>query len=276
LQDLIDKALIVGNQFPEFLVKMKQAGCEVKTGKPIAFRMPGGKRFIRLSSLDGGYSEAEIRARLMGTMDVAPKPKSAAPPRPAYRPKLLIDIEEKIRQGYGAGFEHYAKIENLKQAAKTLIFLKENGIGTYEELVKKESDVSADYFKRNERRKEIDARLSAITELQKHIGNYGKGRDLYAQYKEKKFSQKFFEEHRAALTLHKSAKEYFNKLGVKKLPSIASLKQEYAALLNEKRTLGDIKAAREDMIDWARAKHNVDVILGEPAAPKKSHERGAR
>jgi hypothetical protein len=78
-------------------------------------------------------------------------------------------------QGYGEGFVNYAKIQNLKEATKTLIFLKENGIGTYKELVKKESDVSADYAHSNERRKKIDARLAEITETQKHVGNYHKG-----------------------------------------------------------------------------------------------------
>jgi hypothetical protein len=43
---------------------------------------------------------------------------------------LLIDIEAKIQQGYGAGFAQYAKIQNLKEAARNLIFLQENGIGT--------------------------------------------------------------------------------------------------------------------------------------------------
>jgi hypothetical protein len=254
---------------------MKRAGCEVKFGKHLAFKLPDGQKFIRLDSLGVGYSEAEIKERFAGTLVIALRKKSAKPPRSGYAPKLLIDIEEKVRQGYGAGFEQYAKIQNLKEAAKTLIFLKENGVGTYDELVKKVSDVSAGYHKKNERRKEIDARLAAITELQNHIGNYGKGRELYAQYKATKYSPSFFEIHRAPLTLHKAAKEYFNGLGLKKLPSIAQLRQEYAVLLAEKKTLGGIKAAREDMIDWTRAKHNVDVILGEPTAPKKSHERGA-
>jgi hypothetical protein len=280
LRDLIDNSLCVGNQLQDFFTKMKRAGCEIKAGKHLAFKVPGGKKFIRLDSLGDGYSETDVRARLRGTLNFTPKVKIAEPPKASRAPMLLIDIEAKIQHGYGAGFENYAKIQNLKEAAKTLIFLKENGIGTYEELVKKDSDVTADYFKRNERRKEIDARLADITELQKHIGNYGKGQSVYNEYraiKNQKKAQAFYEEHRAALTLRSAAKKYFDGLGLKKLPSINSLKQEYATLLAEKKSLGDIKAAREDMVDWARAKHNVDIILGEPApARKKSLDRDAR
>jgi hypothetical protein len=190
---------------------------------------------------------------------------------------LLIDIEEKLRLGYGAGFEQWAKIENLKQKAKTLIFLKENSVGTYEELVNKESSVSAEYSKLSGKIKRIETRLSEITELQKYIGQYGKSQNIWAAYKRSGYDQSFFEANRSELTLHKAAKNYFDEQGFKgKLPSINTLKQEYATLLAEKKSLGNIKAAREEMIDWSRAKHNVDLILGERPAPQKSRDRDAR
>jgi hypothetical protein len=256
---------------------MKRAGCEVRVGKHTALKPPGCERFIRLDSLGDGYSETDIEARLNGTLAYAPKPKTAKPQGSAHTPKLLIDIEEKVRQGYGGGFVQYAKIQNLKEAARTLIFLQENGIGTYEELVKKEAVVSSDYHKMGERRKAIEERLSEISALQKHIGDYGKGRELYTQYKAKKYSQAFFEEHRAALTLHKAAKRHFDELGLKKLPSMNSLRQEYAALLAERKSLGDLKAARGEMIAWAMARRNVDVILGGgPTEKRKTHECDAR
>jgi len=261
---------------------MKQAGCEVKFGKHIAFKLPDGKKFLRLDSLGEGYSEAEIREWLMGTSSFTPKRKSAEETKSGITsgrvPKLLIDIEAKIQMGYGTGFEHYARVQNLKEMAKTLIFLRDNGIGTYEELVKKQSGVSAKYIKMNERRKEIENRLAAITELQKHIGYYGKSRDIYMEYKAKKFNQDFFEEHREPLTLHIAAKKHFDELGLKKIPSITSLKQEYAMLLAEKKSLGNIKVAHDDMIAWRATKYNVDRFLGEPTTlpPKKYHDRDAR
>jgi hypothetical protein len=131
--------------------------------------------------------------------------------------------------------------------------------------------LSADYFHANERRKEIDARLAYITELQKHIGNYGKGQSIYNGYraiKNPKEREEFYEGHRAALSLRSAAKKYFDGQGLKgKLPLINSLKQAYAALLSERKMLGSIKQKRETMIDWARAKNNMDRILCEPSAP---------
>ncbi|GHU57426.1 hypothetical protein AGMMS49975_23000 [Clostridia bacterium] len=195
-------------------------------------------------------------------------------------PKLLIDIEAKIQQGYGAGFEQWAKIENLKEAARNLIFLQENGVGTYEELVKKDNEVSGDYGRSNDRRKAIDARLAAITETQKYIGNYSKGQAVYKEYraiKNPKKAQAFYEEHRAPMTLRAAAKKYFDEQGFEKtLPSIESLKREYATLLSDKKSLGNIKEKRETMIKWAMVKNNVERFLAAPILPRRTLERGAR
>jgi hypothetical protein len=179
LCDSIDACIVIGRSQTEFFTALKRAGVEIKSGKQLAFRPSGAKKFFRQDTLGDDYSPAAILERLLGKRVVQAKPKTAESPKSAYAPKLLIDIEAKMKQGCGEGFRQYATIQNIKEMAKTLIFLKENGVGTYEELVKKDNAVSADYFHANERRKEIDARLAAITELQKHIGNYGKGQSVY-------------------------------------------------------------------------------------------------
>ena len=285
LQDLIDGNISTGMAFEQFIAAMTAAGCGVKRGKYLSFKLPGAERFIRVKSLGDGYTEESLRERCAGKRAAQKRNdtgadaerKTAEHAASRNRPKLLIDIEEKLRQGYGAGFEHYATIQNLKEAAKTLVFLKENGIGTYGELVKKASETSGGYSRMNERRKEIDSRLSAISELQKHVGQYGKTRGLWAAYKRSGWDSAFFEANRAPLMRHKAAKKFFDGQGFKeKLPSINSLKQEYAVLLSEKKSLGNIKAAREEMIDWTRAKHNVDSILGERPEQQKSRDRKAR
>ena len=47
---------------------------------------------------------------------------------------MLIDIQAKLAAGKGAGYERWAKIFNLKEAAKTLNFLVENDLTDYDEL----------------------------------------------------------------------------------------------------------------------------------------------
>ena len=77
--------------------------------------------------------------------------------------------------------------------------------------------------------------MAANLALQKHIQNYAKTRDVYEAYRKSEYCKKFFEEHRAEITLHKGAKEAFNAAGGTKLPTIKELQQEYAQLIVQKR-----------------------------------------
>ena len=195
----------------------------------------------------------------------------------AGKPNMLIDIQAKLQQGYGAGFEHWAKIQNLKTAAKTLLFLQERGLADYDKLTERTRE-SVQYFNAlSGRTKEIEARQKDINDLQKHIGVYRKTRDVYAAYRQAKNKRKFYSENERAIDAHRQAKEYFNRLNLQKLPSIKMLQQEYATLEAEKRKLyAGWKPAREEMIALKTAKQTVDTILGKTHQIQKSHNRDAR
>jgi len=78
----------------------------------------------------------------------------------------------------------------------------------------------------------------------------------------------FYESQRADISLHRAAKKHFNSLGLKKLPTMDSLKREYATLAVERKKLyGGFKQAREEMIRWKMTKQNADMIL---AGPRRS------
>ena len=75
--------------------------------------------------------------------------------------------------------------------------------------------------------------------------------------------------------MHQSAKKAFNTLELKKLPSIQTLKQEYAALLAEKKKLYQgYRQARETMRNLLTAKENTDRLLRfSPTVPDQEKQR---
>lgn len=87
----------------------------------------------------------------------------------ANKPNLLIYIQTKLQQEYGAGFEHWATMQNIKEISKTLLFLKEKGIDSYDALVSRTAAVSSNYHSRLNRNKEIESRQKEISELQHYI-----------------------------------------------------------------------------------------------------------
>jgi hypothetical protein len=272
---VIDACAVVGRQYADFLVAMRKAGCEVKLGKYVSFKVPGAERFIRLKSLGDGYTEEHIRERLRGVRDIAPQKKTAEEEAEhkaaAYvesvgkknAPSLLIDIQAKLRAGYGEGYRQWAAIFNIKSMAKTLLFLKGNNIDSYEDLCRRASAASGEFHRHSKEIREIEDKQKSIAELQKQIGVYSKTRKTWERYKACKFDKDFFEAERAGLTLHKAAKVYFNERGFKgKLPPITSLKQEWAALESEKKTLySEYKTLKENHVSLVTARTNTERIL---------------
>ena len=253
LEQIIDTALGQGcKDFDSFLAAMKTAGAEVKRGKHLAFKIQNGKRII------------------------VPKAKAAV----QSRPNLLIDIQAKMQQANSPGFERWAKIFNLKEMAKTLIYLQENGLTDLVEL-EKACDAAVQKFNDlADQSKAASARMKDISELQKQIGTYGKTREIYAQYRKLtgRKRENFYEQHSSEITACQAAKRYFDSLGLKKLPSIQSLKQEYATLYAENRKrYPEYKQAKAKMIELLTAKNNVERILGVTEKEKnRDRQQGAR
>ena len=54
-------------------------------------------------------------------------------------------------------------------------------------------------------------------------------------YRKAGYSKKFLEAHREEITLHKAAKDAFDKLGLKKLPKVKDLNAAYAEVLSQKK-----------------------------------------
>jgi len=292
LRELIDSHLSAGMMFEQFIAAMQNAGCEVKHGKYLSFRIPGAERFIRVKSIGEDYTEEALRERCAGKRTVTPKMKTAAPSSTTRAPKLLIDIQTKLQQAHSLGFEHFSRLYNLKEMARTLIFLNERGIGTYEELTAKINSSSKNFNAHQARIKEIEERLNSISELQRHIGIYSKTKDVYAEYRRvKKYQPTAWEQFRKAehpavafyeancieIVLHESAKKYFDEQGFgkkKKFPAMQELKTEYAKLNAEKRKLyAAYKPEREELIALQTARQNVDVFLAEPLPPQQPERR---
>ena len=177
---------------------------------------------------------------------------------------LLIDLQAKIQEGKGAGYQHWAKVFNLKQMAKVLLFLQENDIHDYGQLdqMAKEAAVRTDQLLSDIKQKE--ARMQEIKELRTHIINYSKTRDTYAAYRKAGYSRKFSEAHRQEITLHKAAKEVFDRLELKKIPKVAELNEEFNRLVKEKNAeYAQYRTERERMRNLANARRNAEMIMNE-------------
>ncbi len=262
LRIAIDEVLLQKpKSFDEFLKLMQDKGFEVSNRKLVGFKSAEQGKFIRLRSLGEDYSEEKIKSVIAGETVHNPKPK--AKPKRQQKVNLLVDIQEKINEGKGAGYEQWAKVYNLKQMAQTINFLQENKLMEYEKLEQKAKEITNHFDELNETIKSTEQRMQANKILQNHIFNYNKTHKVFIAYKNSGYSKKFEAEHETALILHKAARQAFNELEVKPIPKISELEAEYAELFStKKQAYSEFKNARKQMQDVLRAKQNFELILG--------------
>ena len=205
---------------------------------------------------------------------------------------LLVDIEAKIREGKGIGYEKWAKTFNLQQSAKALLYLQESGIDSWEKLYEKEAEANDRFHELQEAIRTREARLKELGSLKKSIVEYSKTRAVYEAYRKAGYSEKFFEAHRAEITIHRAAKKSFDEYKkanpeIRKLPTVKEITAEYGAVLTEKKELyQQYGTAKEQMQKINIARRNVETLLGEkienhvpekgPSKKDRSHRGEAR
>ena len=155
LKIAVDALIPQVSSFEELLSRLQAAGYEIKPGKYVSCRAPGQERFTRLKTLGADYTEEAIRERIEGR-----RTRAAKAPKRETGVSLLIDIENSIKAAQSRGYEQWAKIHNLKQAAKTLNFLTEHQISQYEDLTAKIEEVQTEIEKAGDALKEVEKRLA--------------------------------------------------------------------------------------------------------------------
>ena len=141
-------------------------------------------------------------------------------------------------------------------------------------LQEKAAAVTVSFNTLSEQIKELESRMTANGELQKQIVSYAKTRAVYVEYRKAGYSKKFRSEHEADILLHQAAKKYFDSMGITKLPSVKSLREEYAGLLEQKRkAYAAYKQARSDMKELHNIKANVDYLLDVPSSQEQQKDK---
>lgn len=277
LRQSIDRALAQKPaSLEELLHLLEQEGFTVhRRGKTISVSAEGWGNNVRFDRLGDGYTLDDLLAVLSGQKVHTPRKLTAVQAAPP-KVNLLVDIQDKLKAGKGAGYARWAKVFNLKQMAQTLNYLSEHGLLDYTDLETKTAEATARYNALSGKIKAAEKRMAEIAVLRTHIINYAKTRETYVAYRKAGYSRKFYAEHEDEIRLHQAAKEAFNELNMKKLPTIKELQTEYAQLLADKKTAyGEYRQARAAMRELLTVKNNVDRVLAmeqtEPQQKEKDY-----
>lgn len=270
LKTEIDKIIPQAKDFEDFLRLMELQEYEIKRGKYISVRAKGQERFIRLKSetLGERYSVEGITKR------IATKTRKRKPIIRDNRISLIIDIQNCIKAQESKGYEHWAKINNLKQASKTLNYLTEHNISSYAELEIRIDEMRRQFDDTADKLKSTEHRLNNTNILRKNISTYKALRPIYEEYTNAKDKARFEKQHQREIILFKAAHKYLSEIQTDgKLPVLETVNAERIELEEQKQKLyADYKKAKKELSEIDVVKANVDTMLNVPQKPEQTRE----
>ena len=261
LRKQIASVLYFATSFEDFSDRLlQQYGITVKESRGQLSYLPAGRtKFIRAKKLGDNYDKEIVLATLTANAEHKPKAQSK---QDAIR--KLIDIQAKLKQGKGIGYERWAKRHNLKAMAQTLILLEEKGLTDEDVLNQRIAELENKYHDSLAVVKDLEGRMKFNKELRYQVAAYTSTKNIAQQLKAAKQPTTFEEQHRAELTAHRAAAAYFKANDITKLPSPKKLEAEYAQLASEKAKFYEqYKEAKEELLKLKTAKQNVASFFRE-------------
>ena len=299
LRQTIRAALSSAASYDEFSAVLLQQGVTVKESRGrLSYLTPDRTKPITARKLGDDFDRAAVFAVLeQNAARAAEAPARSPDPPRTIKDRLqvaraeiaapkqdgvqrLVDIEQKMAEGKGRGYERWAKIHNLKQAAKTLSVYQQYGFTSPEQL---EAAVDTAYQKMRQTSGELKAletKLQGKKKLQRQVLAYAQtkaARDGLRAQKSEKARAAYRQAHESDFIIADAAARYFKAHGITKLPARKALQAEIEQLISEKDGLyNTYHEQKQRFKELQTVKRNIDQILrrDEPHRRKEqSHER---
>ena len=261
LRKQISSVLYRATSFEDFSDRlMQQYSITVKESRGCLSYLPAGRtKFIRAHSIGDKFEKGLVLATLQKNAER----KRAVQPKPDRIGKL-VNIQAKLKQGKGIGYERWAKKHNLKAMSQTLILLQEKGLLNEDALNLRIAELETKYHDSLAVVKDLEGRMKFNKDLRYHVAAYTSTKGIVQQFNTAKRPVAFEEQHRAELTAYRAAADYFKANDITKLPIPKKLEAEYAQLASEKAKFYEqYKEAKEELLKLKTAKQNVAFFFRE-------------
>ena len=188
--------------------------------------------------------------------------------------RLVTDLQHCIKAQQSQAYAQKVKLSNLKMMAQTVAYVQEHGFQSKEELDAALSDASAQSTDARNTLKTTEDTLKNVNEQIHYTGQYLANKSIYSDYRKSRNKEKFYDDHRAELTLYESALRILKeKSQGNKLPTLKMLHEEKNRL-TELQTMQreDFNARREHERELRTVCSNIDIILGTSQVQNRQRE----
>ena len=180
--------------------------------------------------------------------------------------RLVTDLLHCIKAQQSQAYAQKVKLSNLKMMAQTVAYVQEHGFQSKEDLDTALSNASAQSTDTRNTLKSTEDALKNINEQIHYTGQYLANKSIYSDYRKSRNKEKFYDDHRAELTLYESALRILKeKSQGKKLPTLKMLREEKNRLTELQTVQRDeFNTQREYERELRTVCSNVDIILSHP------------
>lgn len=188
--------------------------------------------------------------------------------------RLVTDLQHCIKAQQSQAYAQKVKLANLKMMAQTVAYVQEHGFQSKADLEAALSDASAQSTNARNTLKSTENTLKNVNEQIHYTGQYLANKSIYSDYRKSRNKEKFYDDHRAELTLYESALRILKeKSQGNKLPTLKMLREEKNRL-TELQTMQreDFNARREHERELRTVCSNVDIILGTSQVQNRQRE----
>mgnify|MGYP000392742396 FL=1 len=183
--------------------------------------------------------------------------------------RLVIDLQTCIKAQQSEAYAQKVKLSNLKQMAQTVAYIQEHGYDSLEDFHTALDQASDQTNAARKSLKNTEQQLKDVNEQIHFTGQYLTYKNVYADYRKSRNKDKFYEEHRAELSLYDTALRTLKEKSARnKIPSMKALYAEKDRLIELRDTQREDFSNRRDYERELRTvSANIDMILG------KNHEQ---
>ena len=200
--------------------------------------------------------------------------------------RLVTDLQTNIKAQMSAAYAKKVKLTNLKEMARTVAFIQEQGIGSVDELRQKQSSMTNAVSDADEDFRKTEGAIRLTNEMIHFTGQYYATRTIHSDFMRSWNKGRFRSQHQDELRRYNEAVKYFKENNAGKIPAMNELREKKKALATEReRQEKEAEKIRKGLKNLQTAISNVEVILDMKTLPKrqnqelhvqrKKHDRGS-
>ena len=255
LQFDIDRIIKQSQDWDEFLKKMAELGYEIKHGKHIAFKPKDKTKFTRSKTIGEDYTEEQLKERIAERETIKTPPVKK-------RIGTIIDMKTNAKVKESKGYEYWATKHNLNTMAESVIFIREHGIKSVQQLDEYIQRTADERQHLQDKIKAIDKEMEQLSATMEQVHTIKKYRGYYKEYRSNPSDKAFFEEYKTQITLYENALFELKK-SYSKLPNSKDILDRLDKLQEKKNTLmKEYSSSKSTMDELYKIRKNYGIYMG--------------